>query len=285
MLPWGQRTDWPSLQRIGQRADELGYDSLWTWDHLYPDPGRLARADLRGLPDPCGLGRRDLACDARADGRGEHVPQPGPHGEDGTTLDHMSDGRAILGIGGAWFEREHAAFGLEFGSGFGERLDWLDEAVELMRAMLRGEAATATGPALPRKRRAQRPAAAPGPAPDPHRRRRRAEDPPHRRQVRRRLEHGRRPRLRAPQGRGPAAVVREVGRDESEIERTLGLGLVMIRDDLEAAQPRRRRVPQPPPGLRRCTGTGTAERDRRVARALRPARLPAHLLRRPGTVR
>ena len=53
-LPWGQRIDWASLQHIGQRADELGYDSLWTWDHLYPDPGRLARADLRGLPDLAG---------------------------------------------------------------------------------------------------------------------------------------------------------------------------------------------------------------------------------------
>jgi alkanesulfonate monooxygenase SsuD/methylene tetrahydromethanopterin reductase-like flavin-dependent oxidoreductase (luciferase family) len=63
-----------------------------------------------------------------------------------TTLDHMSNGRAILGIGGAWFEREHEAYGLEFGSGFGERLDWLDEAVEVMRAMASGEPATARGP-------------------------------------------------------------------------------------------------------------------------------------------
>ena len=38
-LPWGQRVDWASLQHIGQRADELGYDSLWTWDHLYPIQG------------------------------------------------------------------------------------------------------------------------------------------------------------------------------------------------------------------------------------------------------
>ena len=47
------------------------------------DPRRLARPDLRGIPDPRGLGRCDVACHARPDGRGEHVPQPGPHGEDG----------------------------------------------------------------------------------------------------------------------------------------------------------------------------------------------------------
>ena len=45
------------------------------------------------------------------------------------TIDHISGGRAMMVMGGAWFEREHRAFGLDFGSGFGERLDWLDEAV------------------------------------------------------------------------------------------------------------------------------------------------------------
>ena len=58
------------------------------------------------------------------------------------TLDHISDGRAILGIGGAWFELEHQAHGIEFGSGFGQRLDWLDEAVGAMRAVLDGESVT-----------------------------------------------------------------------------------------------------------------------------------------------
>ena len=46
-----------------------------------------------------------------------------------TTLDHASGGRAILGIGGAWFEYEHTAHGIDFGSGFGQRLTWLDESV------------------------------------------------------------------------------------------------------------------------------------------------------------
>lgn len=56
-----------------------------------------------------------------------------------TTLDHMSGGRAHLGIGGAWFKTEHTAYGIDFGSGFGERLDRLDEAVRIMRGMLNGE--------------------------------------------------------------------------------------------------------------------------------------------------
>ena len=63
-----------------------------------------------------------------------------------TTLDHISGGRAILGIGGAWFEEEHEAFGIEFGCGFPERLRWLGEALPIMRGMLDGTEPTATGP-------------------------------------------------------------------------------------------------------------------------------------------
>jgi alkanesulfonate monooxygenase SsuD/methylene tetrahydromethanopterin reductase-like flavin-dependent oxidoreductase (luciferase family) len=63
-----------------------------------------------------------------------------------TTLDHISGGRAILGIGAAWFEEEHQHFGLNFGEGFPERLRWLGEALPIMRGMLDGTEPTATGP-------------------------------------------------------------------------------------------------------------------------------------------
>ncbi len=38
-LCWNQYTGWPALLEAGRRADRLGYDSLWTWDHLYPIVG------------------------------------------------------------------------------------------------------------------------------------------------------------------------------------------------------------------------------------------------------
>ena len=63
-----------------------------------------------------------------------------------TTLDHISGGRAILGIGAAWFDREHAAYGLDFGDGPPERLRWLAEALPIMRGMLHGERPSAAGP-------------------------------------------------------------------------------------------------------------------------------------------
>ena len=58
------------------------------------------------------------------------------------TIDHISNGRAIAGLGGAWFDLEHQAHGIDFGSGFGQRLDWLDEAVAAIRRLLDGETVT-----------------------------------------------------------------------------------------------------------------------------------------------
>jgi alkanesulfonate monooxygenase SsuD/methylene tetrahydromethanopterin reductase-like flavin-dependent oxidoreductase (luciferase family) len=71
---------------------------------------------------------------------------PGLTAKLATTLDTISGGRAVLGIGGAWMEREHDAFGFaEWGSGFGERLDRLDESVMLLRRLLDGERVTFEG--------------------------------------------------------------------------------------------------------------------------------------------
>jgi alkanesulfonate monooxygenase SsuD/methylene tetrahydromethanopterin reductase-like flavin-dependent oxidoreductase (luciferase family) len=175
-----------------------------------------------------------------------------------TTLDHMSGGRAILGIGGAWFEREHEAYGLDFGSGFGERLDWLDEAVELMQAMLRGEEATARGEHY-------------------HAKRVRNDPPP----IQARLPiliggDGERKTLHtvakyadAWNTGGDLDFVRhkdevlrrwcqEVGRDEAEIERTLGLGLVVIRDDPDAARRAEAAIREHHPGYDEPGRLGTA---------------------------
>ena len=77
------------------------------------------------------------------------------------TIDHISGGRAILGLGGAWFGHEHQSFGFDFGSGFGQRLDWLAEAVPIARDLLDGTRGHARGSAL--HGREPVPPAAPGP--------------------------------------------------------------------------------------------------------------------------
>jgi len=145
-LCWNQYTTWPALLEAGRRADQLGYDTLWTWDHLYPIVGSSDGPILEGW--------LTLAAWAQATERvriglmvgANTLREPALTAKMATTLDHISGGRAILGIGGAWFEEEHVAYGIPFGSGFPERLRWLGEALPIMRGMLHGERPTASGP-------------------------------------------------------------------------------------------------------------------------------------------
>jgi F420-dependent oxidoreductase-like protein len=145
-LCWNQYTDWPSLLAAGLRAETLGFDSLWTWDHLYPIVG--------SSDGPIHEGWLTLAAWAQATARiriglmvvANTFRQPALTAKMATTLDHISGGRATLGIGAAWFEAEHVAYGMEFGDGFPERLRWLAEALPIMRGMLRGDRPTAKGP-------------------------------------------------------------------------------------------------------------------------------------------
>jgi alkanesulfonate monooxygenase SsuD/methylene tetrahydromethanopterin reductase-like flavin-dependent oxidoreductase (luciferase family) len=55
-----------------------------------------------------------------------------------TTIDHISNGRAVLGIGAGWMEPEHTGFGIEFGDRPGTRLKWLKQALPIVRGMLDG---------------------------------------------------------------------------------------------------------------------------------------------------
>jgi F420-dependent oxidoreductase-like protein len=138
-LLWPQTNSWSVLRDAAVRADRAGLDSLWTWDHLMAIVGRWDRPILEGWATLAALAslteRSTLGLMVGAN----TFRNPGLTAKLATTLDHVSGGRAVLGIGGAWFEREHDAYGIDFGSGFGERLDRLDESVSLLRRLLDGE--------------------------------------------------------------------------------------------------------------------------------------------------
>jgi F420-dependent oxidoreductase-like protein len=136
---WSQRTSWPAFRDAAIAADRSGWDSVWTWDHLLAIFGPWEQPILEGWATLAALGpittnvRLGLMVGANT------FRNPGLTAKLATTLDHVSSGRAVLGIGGAWFEREHEAFGIDFGSSVGERLDRLDESVMLLRRLLDGE--------------------------------------------------------------------------------------------------------------------------------------------------
>ncbi|HEX2884205.1 MAG TPA: LLM class flavin-dependent oxidoreductase, partial [Candidatus Limnocylindria bacterium] len=142
ILLWSQATDWPGFERAAIKVDELGYDHLWTWDHLYAifgDPYQPifeGYATLGAWAKVTRRARLGLLVGANT------FRNPALVAKLVTTLDHISEGRAILGIGGAWFETEHTEYGIEFGASPGERLTWMDEAVAAMRDLLDGKLVT-----------------------------------------------------------------------------------------------------------------------------------------------
>jgi F420-dependent oxidoreductase-like protein len=142
---WIQRTDWPSLRDACLVVERAGWDSLFLDDHLLADEGDPEDPKLEGWSTLAAVAavtervRLGLLVSANT------FRNPGLTAKLATTLDHVSGGRAILGLGGGWFEREHDAFGIDFGGGFGDRLDRLDESVGLIRRLLDGESVTHAG--------------------------------------------------------------------------------------------------------------------------------------------
>ncbi|HSS37028.1 MAG TPA: LLM class flavin-dependent oxidoreductase [Patescibacteria group bacterium] len=139
------RASWPALREAVVAAERAGFDSVWLDDHLLTDEGAwddakleswTALAALATLTERVSLG---LLVGANT------LRNPGLTAKLATTIDQLTGGRAILGLGAGWFEREHLAFGIKFGTWIGERLDRLDESAGLIRRLLDGERVTHDG--------------------------------------------------------------------------------------------------------------------------------------------
>jgi F420-dependent oxidoreductase-like protein len=138
---WSQQTSWPGFRDAALAADRSGWDSVWTWDHLLAIFGPWEQPILEGWATLAAVAASTSRLRVGLMVGANTFRNPGLTAKLATTLDHVSAGRAVLGIGGAWFEREHDAYGFDdtWGSGVGERLDRLDEAVMLLRRLLDGE--------------------------------------------------------------------------------------------------------------------------------------------------
>jgi F420-dependent oxidoreductase-like protein len=235
-LVWSQHTGWDELMRAGARIEEAGFDHLWSWDHVLPIAGPpvgpifeafMTLAGWASVTSRVALGPMVAANTFR---------NPAMLVKMTTTLDHMSHGRATLGLGAGWFEPEHVAFGLDLGP-VGERLGRMDEAAALIRDLLDGRAATARGPHYAVRDLVNEP-------------------PPLQRHLPLLIGGAGERRTLATVARyadiwnagGDAdelrhkdSVLRDwcerVGRDQIEIERSTGVGAVVIRDSERLARP------------------------------------------------
>ena len=145
------RFDWPdapdgigpALARYARRADDAGFDSIWVMDHFF---------QIRGLgpaEDPMLEGWTTLGFLAAATRRarlgllvgGVHYRAPGLWVKAATTLDVLSGGRGMLGIGAAWNEEESLALGFDFPP-LAERFEMLEETLRIAHAMWSGPRGT-----------------------------------------------------------------------------------------------------------------------------------------------
>ena len=82
ILLWSQAASWPEMLDAAKRVDRLGYDHLWTWDHLYAIFGDPYQPIFEGWSSLAAWADGDREDPPRPARRREHVPQPRPDGQD-----------------------------------------------------------------------------------------------------------------------------------------------------------------------------------------------------------
>jgi F420-dependent oxidoreductase-like protein len=130
----------PTVIAQAQEAQAAGFDSVFVMDHFYQLP-MLGSPDQPMLEAYTALGAlasvtQDVLLGTLV--TGNTYRNPTLLAKIITTLDVVSGGRAVLGIGTGWFELEHDSLGFEFGT-FSERFAKLDEALEILLPMIKGE--------------------------------------------------------------------------------------------------------------------------------------------------
>jgi probable F420-dependent oxidoreductase len=130
-----QHTDFDGMRRAWREAEEMGADTIYTWDHFYPLYGEPEGKHYEGIASLTALAASTER--ARIGGlvfcNSYRNPQLLAHAH--TTIDHLSGGRVILGIGAGWFEKDYEEYGYEFGTA-PDRLRALRRDLPKIRARL-----------------------------------------------------------------------------------------------------------------------------------------------------
>jgi len=154
IVPQGWRLDlvgiadpaeaYEAMTRVAKEAETLGFDSLWLYDHFHTIP-----IPAQEITFECWISTAALARDTTHMRIGQMVTcnsyrNPALLAKMASTVDALSHGRLVLGIGAGWYEHEYRAYGYPYPE-TGERLGRLHEAIQIILAMWTQDEATFEG--------------------------------------------------------------------------------------------------------------------------------------------
>ncbi|MGZ4139838.1 MAG: LLM class F420-dependent oxidoreductase [Actinomycetota bacterium] len=125
------------LERFWREADDLGFHSIWNYDHFYGLGGSVAdyRKDtLEGWTTLAAMATIVKHARIGCMVTGVTYRHPAVLANMATAVDHISGGRLEFGLGAAWHEPEHAAYGIDFPRA-GVRIAMLDEALQVIKLL------------------------------------------------------------------------------------------------------------------------------------------------------
>ncbi len=141
---WPQNVSWSEMRETALLVDRLEFDSLWCWDHFYPIQGDPKGANHEAWEILAAWGAVTSKVQVGTLVSGVTHRHPAVLANMAATLDHITNGRAILGIGAAWNTVEHDAYGIPLGTP-AQRSRRFSEGARIMRSLLDNEETTYAG--------------------------------------------------------------------------------------------------------------------------------------------
>lgn len=136
--------EWAEVREWFVTADELGFETAWVFDHMLPLSDPRTGPNLEAWTLLAGLAEATSKVEMGPMVTGITYRYPTMLLKEITTVDHISNGRALISIGAAWFEGEHEMFGIPFPRA-GDRVTMLKEALQIFKLLQSQDRSTFEG--------------------------------------------------------------------------------------------------------------------------------------------